>query len=315
MPYIALKQETTIARYVQGIRESAQSSYSLRNILNALDEILGDWITRAAFIYLVGLVLLAITGPSLSPHPYNAQHFAADGSLARLEPPSSSFWLGTTQRGEDVLSKLLYGVRPTAIAGIMGGTIIISIAMAVGVTAGYVGGRVESILMRFTDFVYGVPLIPFAIVLVTFLGVGYWTTILVIGAILWRGSARVLRSQVLQIKERPFIMSARATGASTSRILLKHVLPNIAGMAILFFALGMGSAIIYQANLAFLGVANPFIPSWGVVVRNAYSSGLFTSAWWWSLPAGFLISTTVLAAFLFGRGYERISNTQRMEIE
>lgn len=281
--------------------------YVVRNLGGGIRLLLSDNVTRVAFVVLSIILLLGIFGPELAPHQYDAQQFYENGELARLEAPNSQFWLGTTDRGEDVFSRIIYGARPTVVTGLVGGSMIIGIGMTVGVTAGYIGGRVEAVLMRFTDFVYGVPLIPFAIVLVAFAGVGFWTTILVIGAILWRGNARVLRSQVLQIKERPYIMSAKAVGASTPRIVFKHILPNIASMAVLFFSLGVGFAIIFQAGLAFIGVSNPFIPSWGIMTRNAYSSGLLADAWWWSIPPGALISITVLSTFLLGRGYERVS--------
>jgi peptide/nickel transport system permease protein len=179
--------------------------------------------------------------------------------------------------------------------------------MFVGITAGYVGGRVDDVLMRTTDVAYGVPLIPFAIVLVTLIGVGFIQSVVVIGLLLWRGSARVLRSQVLQIKERPFVLSAKAAGASRLRIVVKHILPNVATMAILFFTIGIGYSIILQAGLAFIGVSSPFVPSWGIMLRNAYNSGLMSTAWWWSLPPGLLIGLTVLSTFMFGRGYERVA--------
>jgi len=279
----------------------------VRNLIGGVKLLLSDNVTRVAFGALSVVLLLGLLGPELAPHPYDAQQFHDGGGLARLESPGSEYWLGTTERGEDVFSRIVYGARPTVVTGLVGGSMIIGIGMTVGVTAGYIGGRVESVLMRFTDFVYGVPLIPFAIVLVAFAGVGFWTTILVIGAILWRGNARVLRSQVLQIKERPYIMSAQAVGASTPRIIFKHIVPNIASMAVLFFSLGVGYAIIFQAGLAFIGVSNPFIPSWGIMTRNAYASGLLSTAWWWSIPPGAMISITVLSTFLLGRGYERVS--------
>lgn len=161
--------------------------------------------------------------------------------------------------------------------------------------------------MRFTDFVYGVPLIPFAITLAAIVGAGFWTMIFIIGFLLWRSTARVIRSQVLQIKQRPFIEAAEALGASRTRVIFRHIIPNIAPMIILYFALGIGFAILFQASLSFLGITNPFVPSWGVMIRNAHKTGVIGSAWWWSLTPGLLLSLTVLSAYLLGRGYERIS--------
>ncbi|MEF8975279.1 MAG: ABC transporter permease [Halapricum sp.] len=267
---------------------------------------LDDRTTALAFIALIILTLTGVFGPMLAPYQYNVPQYE-DGELLDNAPPSADHPLGTNSNGQDILSRLLYGARPTILAGYVGGFMILTIGATVGITAGYFGGAIESVLMRITDFFYGLPLIPFAIVLTAFMGVGYWQSIFVIGAVIWRGTARTLRSQVLQIKERPFIKSAEAVGSSRTRIIIKHVLPNVATMAVLFFALGVGRTIMYQASLSFLGVASPFIPSWGVMIRNAYQTGALLSYWYWSLPPGILISATVVATYLFGRGYEEVS--------
>lgn len=290
--------------------EELRESYVIRNLTKGISNLFKDRLTKLAVLYILFVLLLGLFGPMLSPYEYDAQQFSEDGTLDRLESPNSEHLLGTTQRGEDVLSRILYGARPTVITGLLGGFMMVGIGMSIGVTAGYLGGTTEAVLMRFTDFVYGVPLIPFALVLISFVGVSFIGSIFVIGLILWRGNARVMRSQVLQIKNRSYIQSAKAVGASPSHIIFKHILPNLTGMAVLFFSIGIGIAIIYQANLAFLGVSNPFLPSWGIMVRNAYNSGYMTIAWWWSMIPGFMISLTVLSTFLIGRGYETDSSDQ-----
>jgi len=255
--------------------------------------------------FLLLIIGLAAFGPFLAPYDHTATHETSDGMLKIGEPPSLEHPLGTNHIGQDLLSRLIIGARPTAVTGLLGGALIISIGTSIGVTAGYFGGRVDTVLMRFTDFMYGVPLIPFAIVLLAIFGFGLVTTILVLGALLWRSSARVLRSQVLQIKERRYITAARATGMSTSGIIRKHILPNIAPMMILFFSLGIGFAILVQAGLTFIGVSDPFVPSWGVMIRNAFNQG-YVEHYAWTLTPGVLISMTVLSAFMFGRKYEEI---------
>lgn len=265
------------------------------------NKITSDRAVTFYFLFLSIVLTLGVVGPMITPYEYNERLRTEEGGINRLAEPSIAHPLGTTDAGYDVLSRLLYGARLTVITGLGGGLLIVGLGLSVGVTAGYVGGLVENTLMRFTDLVYGVPLIPTAIVLVTLFGVGYKTTILVIGLVLWRGSARVIRSQVLQIKERPYILAAEATGASTPWVIYKHILPNVAPMAILFFSLGVGYSIITQAGLAFLGVTNPFIPSWGIMIRNAYQSGQIAAALWWVLPPGLMISFTVLSSFMLGR--------------
>lgn len=284
-----------------------------RGVKSAFEMIRRD---RTLLFYLgviVAIMGLGVIGPMVAPYEYDESLRGEDGSLLRAESPSVDHPLGTTNRGYDVLSRLIYGARPTVITGLLGGSMIISIGATIGITAGYMGGRVDSVLMRLTDFVYGVPLIPFAIVLVAILGAGFFQSIIVIGLILWRGSARVLRSQVLQIKERPFILAAKASGASTPHILVKHMLPNILPMTAFFFAVGIGYTIIIQAGLAFLGVSSPFIPSWGVMLRNAYSSGYLASAWWWSIPPGIMISLVVLSTIMIGRSIESMGEKEEFD--
>lgn len=284
-----------------------QSNYAVRNLSGGVQLLLSDGPSRVYLGIIMIILVIAAVGPMISPYEYNERLYNDEGEFKYLEEPSVQHPLGTTDDGYDVLSRLMYGARVTMISGFMGGALIITIGMSVGVTAGYVGGLIDEILMRITDFVYGVPLIPFAIVLLTFFGIGFFTSITVIGLLLWRGNARVLRAQVLQIKQRPFIQATKATGASTPRIIIRHILPNVAPMAILFFSLGIGYSILTLAGLSFLGISNPFIPSWGVMLRNAYQSGQMATAWWWSLPPGFLISITVLSAIMLGRRYESLS--------
>lgn len=278
----------------------------LRRVTDGFRLIVKDKMTLVYFSILVVVLLAGALGPMIAPHDHE-QTMYDNGEPQLSEPPSVDYPLGTTTTGQDVLSRILVGAQPTVITGLLGGSLIITIGLTVGVTSGYVGGWVDNILMRITDIAYGVPLLPFAIVLLALLGVGFLTSVVVIGLLLWRGSARVLRAQVLQIRERPFILSAKATGASTPRIIVKHILPNVAPMAIMFFALGIGYSILLQAGLAFIGVSNPSVPSWGIIIRNAYNSGQMSTAWWWSIPPGILISLTVLSTIMFGRRYEEIA--------
>ncbi|QLG29603.1 ABC transporter permease (plasmid) [Halorarum halophilum] len=273
-------------------------------VRRTLRNLLRERITKFAFVCLLFILLIGLMGPEIAPYDYAEQQRTADGQLNRYAQPSLEHPLGTNDRGEDVLSRLLVGARATLITGLLAGSLMLVLGLFVGVTAGYVGGRTESLLMRFVDFIYGIPFIPFAIVLITFFGAGFYTTIAIIGLVLWRFIARVIRSQVLQIKQRPYIMAAKASGASTPWIIRKHILPNIANMAALFFAMGVGLAILEQAGLSFIGVTDPFTPTWGIMIRNAHQSGRVAEAWWWSFPPGIMISLTVLSLYLLGRGYE-----------
>jgi peptide/nickel transport system permease protein len=305
-----------------GVFDDAESSipslrdhYIVRNVRSGLSTVLRDRFMWVYFVFLAMVIVLAIAGPALAPYEPDERVRSHDGSLLTTEPPSLAHPLGTTDVGYDVLSRLLYGARPTLLAGLLGGILIEMLGTSIGVTAGYVGGRVEEVLMRFTDMVYGVPFIPFALVLLALVGLGYYTSILVIAAILWRGDARVFRSQVISIKERPYILAAKASGASTPYTIYKHILPNIAPMIILFFSLNVGYVILVQAGLAFLGVVDPFVPSWGVMLRNAYYSGVMTVAWWWVIPPGLMLAFTVVSTFMFGRRYENVAGQTSGDIQ
>lgn len=279
----------------------------LRKMYSSLKTVFSDrstWI-YAAFILL--LMFTAVLGPYIAPHEPDAPVYTESGEIKQMEAPSAEHPLGTTWRGNDVLSRLLVGAGPTAIVGLIGGTMVAGIGLTIGVTAGYVGGKVGSVLMRITDFVYSVPVIPSAVVIIAIFGIGFYSSILVLGLLLWRSSARVIRSQVLQIKNYPFVEATRATGASHSRIVVENILPNIAPMAMFFFAWGIGYTILVQASLAFLGVTDPFVPSWGIMIRNVYDTGYILEAWWWSIPPGLLISFTVLSTFMIGRKFEDLS--------
>jgi len=276
----------------------------VRSLIGALRRIVSQPRTLIPFLWILLVLFLAVFGPYLIPYKYDETMYDDQGAIMIAEGPSLEHPLGTTSEGYDVMSRMIYGARPTAITGVLGGFLIVGIGLSVALTAGFVGGRVDDLLMRITDVFYAIPLIPFAIVVLAFLGGGFFVSILIIGFLLWRGNARVIRSQVLQIRERPYVLAAKATGASTPRIIAKHIFPNIAPMAALFFAFGIGIAIIAQAGLAFIGVANPFQPSWGVVVRNAYNSGYMADQLAWSLTPGFLIAFTVMSVYMIGREFE-----------
>lgn len=289
---------------------SIQDNYVLRNVVSGLKHLSEDRITIISAVYLLLLVGLAVAGPAITPYEYDENLYSEEaGSILRGESPSLAHPLGTNDVGQDVFSRVVYGARPTVLTGAIGGFLIMSIGTLVGLISGYVGGRVDAVMMRFTDIVYGIPVIPFMLVLFALFTMGFMGSIVLIGLVLWRGPSRVIRSQTLQIRERPYILSAKASGASSLRIIFKHILPNIAPMAILYLALGVGWAILLQAGLAFIGVTDPFVPSWGIMVRNAYKSGQMASLWWWSLPPGILISMTVLTTFMIGRSLEEDSAT------
>jgi peptide/nickel transport system permease protein len=294
--------DTEIERF-RGYFDGLDSNFVVRNVRAGLGFVRSDRMTLVYFSYLLVVLFLAVFAPWITPYRFDERVRGADGILFTADP-SVAHLLGTTDAGYDVLSRVIFGARPAVVTGIIAGMMIFTIGMTVGILAGYLEGRVGNLLMRFTDMMYSIPLIPFALVVVAFVGSGFFISIVIVGALLWRGLARVVRSQVLQIKERPFIRAAETSGASSTYIIVKHILPNVAPMGVLFLALGIGYSIVIQAGLAFLGVTDPFVPSWGIILRNVYSSGAMSRAFWWALPPGFMISMTVLSLFMLGRKIE-----------
>lgn len=285
-----------------------RENYFLRNIRSSAKLYLSDNLTVAFLLGFLFFVFLAVFGQELAPYEPN-RTFLDGGQIAKLQPPSAEHPLGTTAVGTDILSRLMYGARPTLLTGFAGGTVVITLGLLVGVSAGYYGGTIDDVLMRITDFVYSVPLIPVALVFASYFGVGTWMIVFTVGFILWRGNARIFRSQVLQIKEREHVRAAKVLGASDWYILTRHVLPSIGGMITLFYALGIGITILITASLAFLGFADVGTPTWGLMLRNAYDSGYMMDAWWWTFSSGGAITLTVLCIYMIGRGYERVRET------
>ncbi len=261
-----------------------------------------------ALILLLFFIFLAIGGNRLAPYSPSEGNYLADGSVARLQPPSKQFWFGTTNMGQDVLSQTIAGARVAISIGFLSALCIVFIGTNVGLLSGYFGRHVDDLLMRITDVAYGIPFIPFAIVLITLTGVGTKSVILVITLLLWRTSARVIRSQVLSLKERPFVMAARVAGAGHLRLIYIHIAPNVFPFSMLYVAFGVAWAIMAEASMGFLGLGDPLAISWGQMLYYAFRSGAIRIAWWWVLPPGLSIILVVASCYIIGRTFEHVAN-------
>jgi peptide/nickel transport system permease protein len=225
-----------------------------------------------------------------------------------MHPPSLEYLFGTTQQGRDVFSQVVYGTRSALIVGFLSAFCIVFIGTNVGLLAGYYGGWVDTVLMRITDVFYGIPFLPFALVLVSIFRPSLMLVIAVIGFLMWRTTARVIRSQVLTLRERKFIQAARASGSSHFRILYLHIAPNILPMCFLYMAFGVSWGVLGEASLSFLGLGDPDIVSWGGILYDAFNSGGMRKAWWWTIPPGLCITLFVVGCFMIGRAYEEVIN-------
>lgn len=232
----------------------------------------------------------------------------SDRFVNRLAPPSSEHWLGTDHLGRDLYSQNVHGSRIALLVGFIGAALVVLIGANIGLIAGYFRGRTETVLMRTVDVMYGIPFEPFALILVLLFEPSLLIVILAVSLLTWRTVARLIRSQVLSLRERPFVKAARVAGASDLRIMYLHIFPNVMPLVFLELAIIVGVSIIAEATLSFLGLGPPQSISWGGILHNARLSGAWRDAWWWNLPPGLLIMTTVLSVFFISRSLELVAN-------
>jgi peptide/nickel transport system permease protein len=287
-----------------------------KSIRRTLDEqgrlFLQSKMAVAGILILIFYTFVAIFAPLLAPHGPQERHYANDGSWMSLEPPSLAHPLGTTESGYDVLSQVIMGSRIAVFVGLLGAFMVAVIGTMIGIIAAYYGGRIDEGLMRFVDILYGLPFVPFVIVLTVIFGPNLWNILFGIALLYWLSTARVIRSEVLSIKERPYIEAAKASGASNRRIMLVHILPNVLPITALYAAIAVGYSITAEASISFLGFGDPAVASWGVMLNQAYTTESL-AAWWWIMPPGLSITFVVMGAYLAGRGYEEIVNPQLRE--
>src|SRR4030088_188803 len=251
---------------------------------------------------LVGLVLTALFAALLAP--YDPTLPLAGARV--FQPPfwmdggSTNAWLGTDFQGRDVLSRLIFGARVSLLVGVTGTAVAGGIGLLLGIVAGYVGGWVDQVVMRVTDAWLALPFLMFAIFLAELMGASVWNIVIVFGLVYWTRYARVIRGEVLSLREREFIRLAQVAGVSTPRIIMRHILPNVLNTWMVLASLTVGVVIVTEASLSFLGLGvPPPTPAWGLMLAEARST-LMAGYWWLAFFPGLCISAVVLAANLFG---------------
>ncbi|MDO5528703.1 MAG: ABC transporter permease subunit [Paracoccus sp. (in: a-proteobacteria)] len=232
----------------------------------------------------------------------------SDRFVIRFSPPSAQHWFGTDHLGRDLFSRNIHGSRIALLVGFLGAALVMFIGTNVGLIAGYYRGRTDTLLMRTVDVMYGIPFEPFALILVLLFKPSLTIVILAVSLLTWRTTARLIRAQVLSLRERPFVKAARVAGASDLRIMYLHILPNVMPLVFLDLAITVGVSIIAEATLSFLGLGPPQSVSWGGILHDARLSGAWRTAWWWNLPPGLLIMSTVLSVFFISRSLEVVAN-------
>ena len=217
--------------------------------------------------------------------------------------PNAEHILGTDDLGRDIFTRLLYGGRISIAVGVISMALQLVIGVTVGTLAGYFGGILDKIVMRIVDVIMCFPFFVIAIALASVLGGSMTNLVLIIGMLMWPGIARIVRSQVLVIKENEFIMGARALGLNWLEIIFSHVLPNIVSSVLVASTLSVASGILMEATLSFLGLGvNPPDPSWGNMLVAAQSMSVLKNQWWMWIPAGTAVVLMVLAVNFFGDG-------------
>ncbi|MCX6048422.1 MAG: ABC transporter permease [Chloroflexi bacterium] len=259
------------------------------------------------FVMLAIAVAVAIFAPLIAPYDPNTTVRVTIDNI--YSPPSAQNWLGTDDAGKDVLTNLIYGARVSLIVGFFASFISLVIGGTIGLVAGFYGGRVENVLMRLTDILLVIPDLPLLIVLIALLGRGMPILIFVIGILGWTGTARVVRSQTLSVRERKFVQRARAIGAGNLYIIRRHIFPLVFPLMLVNAVLVISAAILNESTLAFLGLGDPTRLSWGQMLNFAFSRGAMSAGAWWSLvPPGLAIIWVVLGLTLLGNGLERVFN-------
>jgi len=260
----------------------------------------GAKLGRIGATILVLFVIAAVFAPVFAPY---------DPTVRTAEPfaaPSLAHPLGANDVGQDILSELLFASRISLTVGIVTACLATILGITIGVVSGYLRGPVDGVLMRGVDVILSLPFLPLMIVLAAFLGQNTTNLILVIGLLIWARPARLLRSQVLSVRESGHVQAARAMGATHSYIMIRHILPRITPLVAAQFVRTANVSIMLEASLAFLGLSDPFQKSWGAILFYANARSAFlTDAWlWWVLPPGLCIAAVVVSFVFLGFAIE-----------
>ncbi len=262
----------------------------------------------SAFVILALAAPLIVDARELNPVFARAQGNPQWASPAEFAP------MGTDYIRRSVWAQFVWGSRVSLFVGLAATVLTVSIGSVIGIVAGFTGGRLDALLMRFTEWFLVIPFLPLAIILASILGRSVWNIIFVIGVTSWPWTARLVRSQVLTVKQRLFVDRARSLGASGRQIVGRHILPNVSGLILAEATLSVPISILTETTLSFLGLGSSGSASWGKTLEEAFSNGAMTrNAWWYFVPAGVGILCVVLAFTMIGRTLEEIADPRLRE--
>lgn len=250
----------------------------------------------AGGLILLLLIVLAVFAPWIAPHSYSYQNLDLGA-----QPPSGDFLLGTDTLGRDLFSRILYGARVSLLVGFVATGVALVIGVSWGIVAGYFGGRIDSVMMRIVDVLYGLPFIIFIILLMVIFGRNIWLLFAAIGAVEWLTMARIVRGQVLTIKNQEYVLAAQAMGVTNMQMFRKHIFPNILGPIAVYATLTIPQVMLLEAFLSFLGLGiQPPMSSWGTLIRYGVESMEEYS--WLLIYPGLTFTITLFALNFFGDG-------------
>ncbi len=253
-------------------------------------------LATAGGIFVGVLALLALLAPLIAPYPYDHVNLPD-----ALRPPSAGHWLGTDSLGRDLLSRLLYGARVSLAVGLVATLVSLVIGVSYGAIAGYVGGRTDGVMMRIVDVLYGLPFMFLVILIVMIAGRSIFNLFIALGAVQWLTMSRIVRGQVLSLKEREYVEAARALGATARTLIFRHIVPNLLGPVIIYATLNVPQVMLQEAFLSFLGlgVQDP-MPSWGTLIAEG-AKKMEVCPWLMVFP-GIAFTLTLLSLNFLGDG-------------
>ena len=288
--------------------ESIALTYYLKRVRRAWHLFIANPVGKAGVIILAifGLMALAsfflpLFGPMYDPMT------GIDPEIQHSTGPSLTHWLGTDNVGRDIFAQFLEGAKVAFIVGLSSAIFSIVLGTLIGMVAGYSGGIVDSALMRLADIIMVMPSLVILLILASLFGqFNIWIIVFIITILRWPAVSRVIRSQTLSLKTRPFIEASRVAGASHMRILFRHIMPNVLPLAFLYMTFRVTSAILVEAALSFLGFGDPSQVSWGMMLQWVWKSGHMFQAPHWLIPPGLGISFLTLAFYMLGRAMEEV---------
>lgn len=274
-----------------------------------LIKLLKNKFALTGLIIITLLIIVALFAPVISPYTPSQQNV-----FERLQPPSLHHLFGTDDLGRDVFTRMIFGARISLVVGFISVFIILIIGTLLGIISGYYGGKIDYMIMRFTDIVLCFPTFFLIILVIAFIEPNIYNVMIVIGVTSWPGLARLVRAEVLSLKEREFILVSKMMAISNIKIFFVHILPNIISPLMVYSSLAIGGAILTESALSFLGLGvQPPMPSWGQILTSG--KDYIYMAWWLSLFPGIAILVTVLAFNLVGEAIRDIFDPKEEHIE